>query len=319
MLLIGTVGLLIGIDVAFAVVTVLVVEAIENVGFEMLVTVEGSVLPLPVITGTDDERVMVLLGVKTLLARSFICEKTPGLAVAGVKTPNFDVGGIIIFDGANNLVGGAFLVAVPGGVVTGCVVIEEVLAGPEVAQLSCRKMAEVVVTTASGTLPIIVVIGPGRIDGDDGTISIGGGAGSRWNRLMSDIALDDIPETEVARVEPLGLSGSTVSVNCLRKMAPLSRCLSISSRSSLCFRSASTRFLYSSCFLKLSSSSSLRRASSSACRSNNSASFSFISASLILACTDERLERRDDDLDTMEEADVDLVLSKYASHPARIL
>ena len=94
-------------------------------------------------------------------------------------------------------------------------------------------MAEVVVTTASGTLPIIVLIGPGRTDGDDGTISIGGGAGFRWNRLVSDIALDDIPETEVARVEPLGLSGSTVSVNCLRKMAPLSRCLSISSRSSL--------------------------------------------------------------------------------------
>ena len=45
MLLIGTVGLLIGIDVAFAVVTVLVVEAIEKVRFEMLVTVEGSVLP----------------------------------------------------------------------------------------------------------------------------------------------------------------------------------------------------------------------------------------------------------------------------------
>ncbi len=134
MLLIGTVGLLIGIDVAFAVVTVLVVEAIEKVGFEMLVTMEGSVLPLPVITGTDDERVMVSLGVKTLLARSFICEKTPGLAVAGVKTPNFDVGGIIIFDGANNLVGGAFLVAVPGGVVTGCVVIEERLTGTKVVQ-----------------------------------------------------------------------------------------------------------------------------------------------------------------------------------------
>ena len=40
MLLIGTVGLLVGIDVAFAVVTVLVVETIEKVGFEMLVTVE---------------------------------------------------------------------------------------------------------------------------------------------------------------------------------------------------------------------------------------------------------------------------------------
>ena len=193
MLLIGTVGLLIGIDVAFVVVTVLVVEAIEKVGFEMLVTVEGSVLPLPVIIGTDVERVMVLPGVKTLVARSFICEKTPGLVVASVKTPNFDVGGIIIFGGANNLVGGAFLVAVPGGVVTGCVVIEEVLDGPAVVQLACCKMAEVVVITASGTLLIIVVIGTGRIDDDDGSICIGGGAGFCWNRPVSDIALDDLP------------------------------------------------------------------------------------------------------------------------------
>jgi hypothetical protein len=58
-LLTGAAILLVGIDVAFAVVTVLVVEAIEMIGFEMLVTVERSVLPLPVITGTDDERVMV--------------------------------------------------------------------------------------------------------------------------------------------------------------------------------------------------------------------------------------------------------------------
>ena len=135
------------------------VEAIEKVEFKMLVTVEELEVPLPVITGTDDER--ALLGVKTLVAISFICEKTPGLFVAGVKRPNFDVGGIIIFGGANNLVGGAFLVVVLGGVVTSAVVIEDVLAGPEVSKLSCCKMAEVVVTTALDTLLTIVVIETG--------------------------------------------------------------------------------------------------------------------------------------------------------------
>jgi hypothetical protein len=68
--------LLVGIDVAFVVVTVLVVNAIEKVGFEMLVTVEELAIPLPLMTGTDEKRVMVLLGVKTLDARYFICEKT---------------------------------------------------------------------------------------------------------------------------------------------------------------------------------------------------------------------------------------------------
>jgi hypothetical protein len=138
-----------------------------------------------------------------------------------------------------------------------------------VAKWSCYKMAVVVVATASGMLLIIVVVGMGRVDDDSGSVCIGGGAGLSWNRPANDIALDDISETEAARVEPLGLSGSPFLVNCRRKVAPLRRCLSISSRSSLCFLSASTRFLYSCCFLKLSSSSTLRRASSSACRSNN--------------------------------------------------
>jgi hypothetical protein len=62
----------------------------------MLVAVEGLALPLAVFTGADDERVMVLLGVKTLDARSFICEKTPSLDVAGVRRPNFDVGGVTV-------------------------------------------------------------------------------------------------------------------------------------------------------------------------------------------------------------------------------
>ena len=39
----------------------MVVEAIEKVGFEMLVTVEGLLLLLRGITGVDDERVLYLL------------------------------------------------------------------------------------------------------------------------------------------------------------------------------------------------------------------------------------------------------------------
>jgi hypothetical protein len=53
----------------------------------MLVTVEGSLLPLPVITGTDDERVIVLR-VKTLVARSFICER-PWLSCSRCEDTQF--------------------------------------------------------------------------------------------------------------------------------------------------------------------------------------------------------------------------------------
>ena len=69
------------------------------IGIEVVLigtSVEGLALPLSVITCTDDERVMVLLGLKTLDARSFICEKTPGLDVAGVRRPNFDVGDVTV-------------------------------------------------------------------------------------------------------------------------------------------------------------------------------------------------------------------------------
>ena len=39
---------------------------------------------------------MILVGVNTLYARSFICEKTPKFDAGGLKRPNFDVSGVIV-------------------------------------------------------------------------------------------------------------------------------------------------------------------------------------------------------------------------------
>ena len=76
---------------------------------------------------------LILVGVNTLDARSFICEKTPKFDAGGLKRPNFDVSGVIVVGWANNLEDGTTLVV--GA--TYDVLIEELLADPKKNQSCC--------------------------------------------------------------------------------------------------------------------------------------------------------------------------------------
>ena len=97
-----------------------------------------------------------------------------------------------------------------------------------------------------------------------------------------DCLLDGVTALTTLEVKP--------SISCCFVMAALSRCSSISSQSSLSFLSLVTRCWYSATCRNASSSSARQAASSLVCWSLSSASFSFRSASWILARADNTLE-----------------------------
>ena len=113
-------------------------------------------------------------------------------------------------------------------------------------------------------------------------------------------------------------SGSVASCNCCFIMAPLSRCNSISSLSSLSFLSLATCCWYSAACLNAASSCAHRAASSLVCWSLSSASLSFRSASWILAraddtleCCDERLDATDDELGNVCKYSSQLLITRW--------